>query len=79
MRNNVVWLRSTRLNFEYWTCRSEKTFKSLIMKYDYILIDCEAVEILLYLCVHVCVGQCSFVGPLWDLTFEQNTQLIYKS
>lgn len=74
MRNNVVWLRSTRLNFEYWTCRSEKTFKSLIMKYDYILI-----EILLYLCVHVCVGQCSFVGPLWDLTFEQNTQLIYKA
>ncbi len=23
MRNNVVWLRRTRLYFKYWTCRSE--------------------------------------------------------
>lgn len=67
MRNNAVWLRSTRLYFKYWTCRSEKTFKSLIMKYDYILIDCKAVEILLYLCVCWPVFFCgsSLRSDLW--------------
>ncbi len=67
MRNNVVWLRRTRLYFKYWTCRSEKTFKSLIMKYDYILIDCKAVEILLYLCVCWPVFFCgsSLRSDLW--------------
>lgn len=24
-------------------------------------------------------GQCSSVGPLWDLTFEQKSPLIYKA
>lgn len=70
MRNNVVWISSERLNFECWTSLSEKTFKSLIMKYDYTLFHCEPAEILLYLSMTVCLANVllSVLSEIWPLS-----------
>lgn len=70
MRNSVLWFSNKRLNFECWTSLSEKTLKSLIMKYNYTLFHCGPAEILLHLNVPVCLANVLLwvLSEIWPLS-----------
>lgn len=55
---------------ECWTSLSEKTLKSLIMKYNYTLFHCGPAEILLHLNVPVCLANVLLwvLSEIWPLS-----------